>query len=404
MRHLFKIAYRDLLRNRRRSILTALAIALSLGLLILTSGFSTGETVGALNATIRLQTGHLQVREESYEEEKLSLKWEDLLKNPRRLIEDIQSIQGVRDAAPQLWASGIIPMQDESVNVQIIGIDPQSTVQDPIRESLVAGEFLSSKDRNSVLIGQKLARDLGLNVGDEINLTTSTSNGHPEAARFTIRGLYNTGASGYDETTVFMPFNKAQTITRAEDHASVILVVLYNREQAETVATQIHAPGAKILTWRELNKLLLQAEQMSDAYMAFINIIILAMGATVIVNTLLMSVFERTREIGVLASIGMKSGQILSMFLVEASLLGIVGIMLGNIIGALVTLYFVKEGLYVGDMGVTGMIYTDTLYASFSTADMVSLSIATIIITLIAGLYPAWMAARLEPTAALRAD
>ena len=405
MFHFFKIAYRNLFRHRRRTFLTALAVAITLGLLIMIEAIGEGEGAGALDATIRLQTGHVQIREESYEEEKRSLKWEDLIKDPQNIIAQVEALEPIRIVTPQLWGNATMVIDEETVNVQIVGIDPPNRFYDAIREAMVDGDYIQPDDREEILVGQKLAKDLELKVGDEVALTISTSDGIPDTSNFVIRGLFNTGASNYDEVTVFMPLEKAQSIIHAEDRVSSIVIMLDDREHADMVVNALHTSNYKVLEWREMNKLILQAQELSDAFMIWINVIILAMAVTIVVNTLVMAVFERTREIGVLSSIGMRAHQIMLVFLIEAGFLGLLGMIVGNMFGLLFSWYFVTKGLYVGDVGVSGgMIYSDILYARFNIPDIIELSILAFLITLIGALYPAILAARMEPMQALHSD
>jgi ABC-type lipoprotein release transport system permease subunit len=406
MLQLWRIAYRDLRRNKRRSILTLIAVALGMGLLITLSGLVEGEIAGALENSIRLQTGHLQVREESYDEDKVSLKWEDLLADAPGLAVQVQALPGVRAATPMLWASGILATRDETVGVRVFGIDPFSEAHAPIRESLAAGQFLSPDDRSGILIGQQLAKSLGLAEGSQISLLVNTADEQPDEAIFTIRGLYNTGVPSYDESTIFLPLAKAQAFTRTEGRASAILVLLHRQEDADAIAAMLRAPQLEVLTWRDLNQLFLSTIEVSMSFMYLMYVIVLAVVAVVIANTLLMSVFERTREMGILAALGMKGRQILTMFLLEAGMLGIVGIVLGILLGSLGVLYLATVGLDVGvEAGVASASFalSSTIYARFAPSAMAGLSVAGLIITLLASLYPAWFAARMEPIDALRA-
>jgi ABC-type antimicrobial peptide transport system permease subunit len=138
------------------------------------------------------------------------------------------------------------------------------------------------------------------------------------------------------------------------------------------------------------------------------NLVVLAVVAIVIANTLLMAVFERTREIGILAAVGMKGRQILAMFVLEAATLGLAGIVLGIVLGCLGVAYLATVGLPIGEAAAAGeasniITYGNILYARFSMPDTISLSIASLTITLLASLYPAWFAARLQPIDALHA-
>jgi ABC-type lipoprotein release transport system permease subunit len=408
MFRLWKIAIRDLGRNKRRSVLTLVAVGLGMALLIVMSGLIEGAVAGSLENSIRLQTGHLQVRAASYHEDELSLKWEDLLPDPQALAAQIRGQKGVRVATPVLWANGMLTVGDQSVGVQVFGIDPLSEAYVPIRDVLVAGEFLAPDDRSGILMGQRLANSLGVTVGQRMSLLVSTADQQVDETVFTIRGLYNTSVASYDETRVFLPLSKAQAFTRTEGHASAIFILLDRQEDADTVAAALRAPGFSVLTWRDLNQVFLQTMQASAIFLNMMNLVVLAVVAVVIANTLLMAVFERTREMGILAALGMKGRQILAMFLLEAGTLGLAGIILGFLLGLLGVAYLATVGLPIGEAAAAGeasnmITYGNVLYARFSLPDVASLSAMELIITLLASLYPAWFAARMEPIEALRA-
>jgi len=402
MIQLFKMAFRDLGRNRRRSFFSSLALGMGLALLLLMAAFIRGEMNGAMDLTIRLQSGHLQIRAQSYDESKTSLKWQDLIENPETVAGQITALPPVIAATPRLFASGIVSIRDESAGVRVFGIDPLSEANAPYRAGLMSGEFLTAGDREGLLIGQPLAEKLGLKAGDQVSLSVNTSNGDVAEQPFTIRGVYSTQTNGFDSVTVFLPLAKAQAIAQAENHASTIFVLLKDRAQTEAVAAALQSSNYKVLTWTKMNEIIIQTEELANSYMSIFYLIVLAITATVIVNTLIMSVFERTREIGILTAIGMKGRRIMAMFLAESTLLAVGGILMGLVLGFLVVAYFTKYGFYIGNMGVT-MLFGNTIYAELTLEDTVRLTILTFVITLLAGFYPAMLAARMEPVEALRA-
>jgi ABC-type lipoprotein release transport system permease subunit len=407
MRQLVKIAYRDLVRSRRRSILTLVAIAVGVSLLVFMSGFIQGAITDSIENNIRLQTGHLKIRAASYDEDKVSLAWEDLLDNPEEIAAQVRGLDGVEAASPVLWASGIVSTREESVGVRVFGIDPLSDVHARIRDGVVAGEYLQPDDRSGVLLSERLAKSLGLTAGDQISLLVNTADEAPDEAIFTIRGVYDTGVPVYDDTTIFLPLSKAQAFTDTEGRASMILVILKDRELADGLAAALRAPGYTVLTWRDMNQVVLQAVQAGMGILYIMYLVVLIVVAVVIANTLLMSVFERVREMGILSALGMKGREILLMFLVEAGLLGSVGVVLGVILGSLGVFYLSRAGLHMGEMATVTTVsaaYGETIYARFAPAETLGVAIAAMVIILLASLYPARFAARLQPVDALRVE
>jgi len=402
---ILKMAFRDLGRNRRRSFFSALAVGGGLALLILMASVIEGEMGGALENTIRLQSGHIQIRAATYDENKSSLKWEDLVANPDEIAAKIAAFEQVEAATPRLYASGFLSSGTQSAGAKITGIDPLSSANDPYREGIISGEYLSPDDRDSVLIGRPMAEKLNLEVGDPVGLSINTADGNVQEQTFTVKGIYTTNTYGFDNSTVFLPLSKAQAMTLTENHASTIFVLLEDTEMTDIVAPALSvSPDLEIKTWRDLNVLFVEWETMAQSYIGFLYLIILAISVSVIINTLIMSVYERTREIGVLSAIGMRGGRILMLFLAESSLLAVGGVLMGLVIGVLATMYFNVNGFYVGDMGLNGIAITDTVYAKLTMDNLVNLTIMTFVATILAGLYPAIMASRMQPVEALRAE
>ena len=178
---------------------------------------------------------------------------------------------------------------------------------------------------------------------------------------------------------------------------------LNDEEDAESVAAALQNPAISTLTWRSLNEMLIQTFETGMSFYNFMYGIVILIVAVIIANTLLMAVFERIREIGILAALGMKRRQIRTMFLLEALILGIFGVILGNLIGAAGVAALAANGIPTGDMGAAAanMAIGASLNAEFHPLGMISLSAWTLLITLIAALYPAWYAARQEPVDAL---
>jgi len=363
MLRLWRIAIRDVVRNKRRSGLTLIAIALGLALVIALHALEIGAMEGSIDNNIRVQSGHVQVRADSYEEDKVSLKWEYLLEDPQVLVSQAMSLPQVQAAAPVLWAGGILSTIEDSTGVRVYGIDPQAETSATFQEDLV-GDFLEPDDRGGVLIGKRLANNLDLAIGDDISLLINTSGEQPDEATFTIRGLFDTGLPAFDETTIFLPLAKAQTFTQVGERASAVVVLLHDQEDADVVAVALNTPGLTIKTWRDLNQLMLQTMESAMGILYIFYLIILAIVAV--------------REMGILAALGLKGRQIMTMFMLESAILGALGILLGVILGSLGVYYLATVGLHIGDMASdvsADLAYGETMYASFQWSATAILSV-----------------------------
>jgi len=402
---LWTIAWRDLMRNRRRSFLTLLAVALGLAMLMTFNGLIAGTWDDVIQNNIRLKTGHIQLRAPSYEEKKVSLKWQDLLGKPDDLAASLRGMNEVKAATPVLWVSAILSTGDESIGLQVFGVEPASSFYDPVRESLVGGQFLTADDRDGIMMGQPLANSLGVGVGEKVSLSLVNADGNADEGIFTIRGLFATGIVSYDESAVFMPLDKAQALARTGNRSSAVVVLLNQQDDTDRVAAAIQSQSVETLTWRESNQFVLQTVETAMSFYVILDGIVMLIVAVIIANTLLMAVFERIREIGILAALGMKGRQIMLMFLFEALILGLSGVALGIVIGSGGVAYLSQVGIPLGaaaSAAGNNFALGSAMYATFAPVTFMWLSIWTLIFVLVAALYPARYAARQEPVDALR--
>ncbi len=399
------MAFRDLRRNSRRSALTALAVALGLVVTFAFSSLLEGMVESILSDSIRISTGHIQIRNADYDVDKGSLLAQDLLDDPGAWTNQFQTMSEVRSAAPVLWSSGLVSTAQESVGVQIVGLNPEDAYHEPIRAGIIDGEYLQSDERGTILIGRVLARQLEVGVGDRVSLAASTAGGEGQEGVFTIAGLIDTGFPSIDQNRVIMPLAQAQAFSDVGNRFSSLIIMLDNQNDAERLAARIQIPGTEVLTWRDLNTLILESvENGLFFYYILYGIVFFAVGV-LIANTLLMSVFARAREIGILSSLGMNGRQVMLLFLLEGILLALFGIAVGWMLGLAVVFYMTYIGFTIPEETVTlveGFAFGTTLKGGFAPEQFIVLSILLLIVVSLVSLYPAWFAARMEPVEALQ--
>lgn len=404
MINLFKIAYRDLGRNRRRTFFSALALALGLALLLFMAGVIRWELQSSTDTSVLLQSGNLQLRASTYNEDKTSLAFQDLIENPDQVAAQIAALAPVKVATPRLYASGIVSTGDETAGVRIVGIDVASPANAPYQNGLVSGQFLTANDTGGMLIGQILADKMSLKAGDSTTLLVNTSNGSVDQQTFVIRGVYTTHTPAYDGSVVFLPLAKAQAFAQAGNHASLIFILLKDQQQAPAVMASLQSSTYTFKTFEDMNPLLVTVDDYANSFMWVLYLIVLAMVATVIVNTFIMAVFERTREIGILAAIGMRSARIQTMFFAESCLLAVLGIAMGLVVGVPLVLLVGAVGIPVPSqlgLGLMGFLIGDRIYTNLALNDVIVLTLMALVVTVVAAYYPARLAAHMEPVEAL---
>ena len=406
IRKFFSIAYRNLIRNGRRTLLTALAVALGLMAVMAMSGLIAGMVDTMLADNIRLSSGHIQIRKTTYDASKGSLQAQDLLRDGEMMSAQVEAVAEVQSATPVLSFGGLLSTQQESIGLQIIGIDTEDAFHAPIRNGIAAGEYLQNDDRRSILIGRFLASQMEIEVGQRVSLAAANASGTGQEGVFTVVGLIDTGFPSVDQHRIIMPLAQAQSFSGVRDRFTSLIIMLHDVDDTAKVAGMFVDPALQVLTWEELNRLILESVQNGLViYYILYAIVFFAVGI-LIANTLLMSVFSRAREIGILGSLGMNRLQILLLFLCESVLLALFGTVIGLLLGLAVVSYLTYVGISFPPetaVLVDGFAIGTTLYGGFAPGQFVILTLMLLVIVSLVSLYPAWYAARMEPVDALRA-
>lgn len=404
IRKFFSIAYRNLARNGRRTALTALAVGLGLVVVLAFSSLIEGMVSSMVADGIRVSTGHLQIRAESYDTDKASLLSRDLLKDAAAWSAQAEAIPEVQSAAPVLWSGGLLSTAQESFGIAIVGIDTEDRFHDLIREGIVAGEYLNNDDRGRILVGKVLADQMDISVGQRVSLAASNANGEAQEGIFTVAGLVDTGFPSIDQNRVILPLAQAQSFAGVGDRFSSLILMLNDQDDTAVAAAKFTEPETQVLTWRDLNGLIVDTvENALFIYYILYGIVFLAV-AVLIANTLLISVFARAREIGILASLGMNGRQIRLLFLIEGFLLAVLGVAIGLVLGLGLVSYMTFVGITIPAETATlveGLAFGTTIYGGFAPGQFAILSFMLLVIVSLVSLYPASLAAKMEPVEAL---
>ena len=406
-----KMAWRNIWRNPRRTMLTICAIAFASLLLVFMLSFQFGSYETMINTSVKIQTGHLQVQAEAYQEKK----------NIRLVVPDPAEIAQVIDAIPTVeaytfrgQAFSLISSNERTYGVVVTGIDPVGEAQVSRLKSLIReGAFLSKEDTHQALVGKLLARNLRVQLGDELTLIGQGRDGSIAATVVQVKGIFSSGISEFDRSAIQIPLQTFQDVYSMQGAVHEVVIIADALRNIAAIKTAIQAAMSSlklkkplaVLDWDELMPGLRQSIEMDLVSGLIFYLLLVLVVAFSILNTFLMAIFERTREFGVLMAIGTTPGRLTKVLLIESMTLTFIGIVTGILIGSLITLYFQAHGIDISgasellsQFGITGRMYPKLSWLS-----AISGPLAVLIITFFAALYPAIKVRRLRPVEAMRA-
>jgi putative ABC transport system permease protein len=415
---LLKMAARNILRNKRRSLITLIGIGLGLGLILIFNGFITGSEDQLVNNFIASQGGHIQINAEGYAAKARLMPMDIVLKEPDALAQRIARLPHVTQVLKRVRFGAGVSNEIDTLPSLALGIDPAPERDGIIAKSLIAGRYedFVSQPR-AALVGKTLAEDLQLKVDSDpdpnqtadITLVVRTSTGSTNALAPVVKGIFYTGFPQLDSMVV-VPLPEAQRRLLLKEQVTDLIVTVDDVGRTESVAAAIRqalengAERVEVQTWRDLGQALWQLLTGRRYIFGILSGIVIIIAALGMMNTILMSVFERTREIGTMMALGVTRAEVQVLFLLESMLLGGAGALMGTFIGGSITKYFSINGIATGDSvgSLTSVPVGQMIYSNFSWSSIGLFFAMVLLLSIVAAAYPAYLASRQEPVQALR--
>jgi putative ABC transport system permease protein len=415
MKSILTLAWRNIGRNRRRTILTTVAIAFAVMFVLFVQGYMKGILDNFVQNLIQNDTGHVKVAAKEFLRLERILPKEHLIFDSASIEEKIAQMPEIQSTTKRIKFHLVLSHQDKNEPCLGIGIIPSGEKDFlDLEEHIIEGNYLQDSS-SEMIIGYSLADKLGVSPGDELLAVTTDINYSTYALTFKVAGLFRTGLATLDKHFFYIPLQKAQILLDCEGAVHEILLFLKDPDEAPTVASNIQEILKKEYRDMTIAAVPWQQHFMIRSYMPYANsfifvfmLIILFISALVILNTMLMAVLERTHEIGIIKSLGMRDRTINMMIFMESFFIGLIGSAIGGILGTALTLYTQKVGLdfskFMDKFDTPIPIISSMIHPQFSVRIVVVSVIFALAIALLSALYPSIKASRMTPVEALRSS
>ena len=402
---IFIMAWRNIWRNKMRSIVIMLSVAIGLFAGIAVMALYKGMMQSRVRTVIDAETAHIQIHHPEFKKDfhpfYIILHSEDVLKA-------VQAMHFVRLAAPRSMIQGMLATTTGSAGVQVNGVQPELEYEiSQLKKKIIKGEGFHSNKKNEIIIGKKLADKMKLSTGSKLVVTFTDSADNIVSAAFKVAAIYQSDNAPLDELNVYVTMSTLNELLLTGRSFQEVAVLLKNDDELAIAQVQLKNAFPELLVenWKDISPETDLLVKTVDEYSYIIMIIILIALAFGIVNTMLMSILERTREVGMMAALGTSRTRIFLLVLQETILLTLAGTLPGLVTAYLITNYFQRHGLDLTGMGKELMAsfgFSNIIYPSFPWEKLFGIMLLVIGTAIVACLIPAIKALKLQPVEALR--
>lgn len=404
---LIKIAWRNIWRSKLRSVVVILAIASGLVGGLFSSAWMNGMAMQRVDSTFDIETAHIQFHNPEFAD---NFDVKETILSTEEKLEELSKVDGVKAVTSRIKTTAMAATANKNMGVTIIGVNPK-TEKEVFglykRIDSINGDFFDTEKKNSIVISKALAEELKVKLKSKIVLTFQDFNGEITGTAFKVIGIYKTTNSVWDKMHVFVKdedLRKVMELPENQSHEIDILLDDYN--QAAIISEELQKIYPDILSedWAKIQPYISFITKYMDIMMGVFMIIILGALGFGIVNTMLMVILERTRELGMLMAIGMTKKRIFLMILFETIFLALVGAIVGELLSMLLIKYYGRVGIDVSSMaeGLEAIGYSAITFPSLDPYKYVQITILVLITAIIASIYPAIKALKLDPAKAIR--
>jgi len=401
---MFKIAFRNIFRQKRRTILTMLTMFGGFVLSALSIGYADGSYSYIIDLFTHNRLGQVQVHKGNYLDRPSLYK---TIEDYQSVGDTITGVQRVESWAPRLFSAGLASLGDQTAGVQVVGINPdQENTATNFSKKVIKGRYLSQKPNHEVMLGKGLAKLLNADVGDTTVILSQAADGSIANDLYKVVGITDRGDQMENRTAYYLNLQDAQDLFVLPDQVHEIIVMADNIHHLDRLATTIgntlENKSLEVKPWMEFAKTFyqtMQADIQGMWIMLFVIILIVAIG---VLNTVLMSILERTREYGVLRAMGTRPFEIFRMVIYEVTIMAVISILIATVVSIGINYYFGINGIALPSSIDWGGMQVSHLYTAASPRSVYIPAITVIITSLIVSSFPAIKAARIAPAQAMR--